>query len=164
MVASVRVAAVIVWSAHAPTSCSVFILLRFYFICHFQLEMQPHTQQTIYGLQIGREYEAHIRCRMQAFTKFGDFSDSIFIQVTEIPNKGKTVLRLGLSRKCPLGKMRWCAIGSLRMQILIKFWFWWCLMFCFFLGPTVPLTLVLIFGIVGIFVLIMLIVVSQQQR
>lgn len=51
--------------------------------------MQPHTQQTIYGLQIGKEYEVHIRCRMQAFTKFGEFSDSIFMQVTEIPSKGK---------------------------------------------------------------------------
>lgn len=54
-----------------------------------QLEMQPHTQQTIYGLQIGKEYEVHIRCRMQAFVKFGEFSDSVFIQVTEIPSQGK---------------------------------------------------------------------------
>lgn len=58
----------------------------------YQLEMQPHTQQTIYGLSIGKEYEVHIRCRMQAFTKFGQFSDSIFIQVTEIPSKGKTTV------------------------------------------------------------------------
>ncbi|XP_076587190.1 growth hormone receptor a isoform X1 [Chaetodon auriga] len=82
------------------------------------LEMQPHTQQTIYGLNIGREYEVHIRCRMQAFTKFGEFSDSIFIQVTEIPSKESTFL----------------------------------------------LTLVLVFGVVGILILIMLIVVSQQHR
>ncbi|KAM6931195.1 growth hormone receptor a [Xenentodon cancila] len=82
------------------------------------LEVQPLTQQTIYGLQIGKEFEVHIRCRMKAFTKFGDFSESIFIQATEIPNQ----------------------------------------------GPAVLLTMVLIFGIVGIFVLIMLIVVSQQQR
>ncbi|XP_068994703.1 growth hormone receptor a isoform X1 [Embiotoca jacksoni] len=82
------------------------------------LDMQPHTQQTIYGLHIGKEYEVHIRCRMQAFTKFGEFSDSIFIQVTEIPSKESTV----------------------------------------------PLTLVLIFGIVGILILIMLIVISQQHR
>ncbi|KAM7391430.1 hypothetical protein PAMP_022119 [Pampus punctatissimus] len=53
------------------------------------LEIQPRTQQTIYGLHKGKEYEVHIRCRMQAFTKFGEFSDSIFIQVTEIPSKGK---------------------------------------------------------------------------
>ncbi|RVE68070.1 hypothetical protein OJAV_G00088010 [Oryzias javanicus] len=82
------------------------------------LEMQPHTQQTIYGLQIGKEYEVHIRCRMQAFTKFGEFSDSIFMQVTEIPSKESTI----------------------------------------------PLTLILIFGTVGILIVIMLIVISQQQR
>ncbi|KAF1389295.1 hypothetical protein PFLUV_G00071950 [Perca fluviatilis] len=81
------------------------------------LEIQPHTQQTIYGLHIGEEYEVHIRCRMQAFTKFGDFSDSIFIQVTDISSKESTF----------------------------------------------PLTLVL-FGIVGILILIMLIVVFQQHR
>uniref|UniRef100_A0A3B5LIQ0 Growth hormone receptor a n=1 Tax=Xiphophorus couchianus TaxID=32473 RepID=A0A3B5LIQ0_9TELE len=46
----------------------------------FPLEKQPHTQQTIYGLQIGKEYEVHIRSRMQAFVKFGEFSDSIFIE------------------------------------------------------------------------------------
>uniref|UniRef100_A0A3B4TND8 Growth hormone receptor a n=1 Tax=Seriola dumerili TaxID=41447 RepID=A0A3B4TND8_SERDU len=79
------------------------------------LEMQRHTQQTIYGLHIGKEYEVHIRCRMQAFIKFGEFSDSIFIQVS--------------SRE-----------------------------------TTFPLTLILIFGTVGILILIMLIVVSQQHR
>ncbi|XP_034548774.1 growth hormone receptor a [Notolabrus celidotus] len=82
------------------------------------LEIQPHIHQTIYGLHIGKEYEVHIRCRMQAFTKFGEFSDSIFIQVTENPFKESTF----------------------------------------------PLTLVFIFGIVGILVLIMLIIVSQQHR
>lgn len=54
------------------------------------LEMQPQTQQTIYGLHIGKDYEVHIRCRMQAFTKFGEFSNSIFIQVSEIPSKEST--------------------------------------------------------------------------
>ncbi|XP_044230538.1 growth hormone receptor a isoform X2 [Thunnus albacares] len=82
------------------------------------LEMQPHTQQTIYGLHKGKEYEVHIRCRMQAFTKFGEFSNSIFIQVTEIPSKESVF----------------------------------------------PLTLVVVFGIVGILILIMLIVISQQHR
>ncbi|XP_031712160.1 growth hormone receptor a [Anarrhichthys ocellatus] len=82
------------------------------------LEIQPHSQQTIFGLHTGKEYEVHIRCRMQAFTKFGEFSDSIFIQVTEVPSKDSTF----------------------------------------------PLTLVLVFGIVGILILVMLIVVSQQQR
>uniref|UniRef100_A0A3B5LC78 Growth hormone receptor a n=1 Tax=Xiphophorus couchianus TaxID=32473 RepID=A0A3B5LC78_9TELE len=52
---------------------------------------QPHTQQTIYGLQIGKEYEVHIRSRMQAFVKFGEFSDSIFIEVTEISSKDAPV-------------------------------------------------------------------------
>ncbi|MEQ2176086.1 hypothetical protein GOODEAATRI_024490, partial [Goodea atripinnis] len=82
------------------------------------LEKQPHTKQTIYGLQIGKEYEVHIRSRMQAFVKFGEFSDSIFIEVTEIPN------RHGL----------------------------------------VPFTLVVIFGIVGVLIVILLIVISWQQR
>lgn len=57
-----------------------------------QLEMQPYTQQTIYGLNIGMEYEVHIRCRMVAFIKFGQFSDPIFIQVTEVPTKGKSMV------------------------------------------------------------------------
>lgn len=82
------------------------------------LDVQPHTQQTIFGLHIGRDYEVHIRCRMQAFTKFGEYSNSIFIQVTEIPTKESTI----------------------------------------------PLTLVLVFGILGILILIMLIVISQQHR
>ncbi|KAM9391461.1 growth hormone receptor a [Pholidichthys leucotaenia] len=56
------------------------------------LDIQPHTQQTIYGLHIGKEYEVHIRCRMQAFIKFGEFSDSIFIQVTEVSSREPTVL------------------------------------------------------------------------
>ncbi|KAM9857919.1 growth hormone receptor a [Aulostomus maculatus] len=82
------------------------------------LEIQRHTQQTIYGLQKGKEYEVHIRSRMQAFFKFGEFSESIFIQVTEIPIKESSS----------------------------------------------PLTLVFVFGIAGILILIMLIVVSQQHR
>ncbi|XP_071339490.1 growth hormone receptor a [Trachinotus anak] len=80
------------------------------------LEMERHTQQTIYGLHIGKEYEVHIRCRMQAFTKFGEFSDSIFIQV--------------MSSK----------------------------------ETTFPLTLILVFGTMGILILIMLVAVSQQRR
>ncbi|KAM8760773.1 growth hormone receptor a [Acanthopagrus schlegelii] len=82
------------------------------------LEMQPHTQQTIYGLQIGKEYEVHIRCRMQAFVKFGEFSDSVFIQVTEIPSQDSNV----------------------------------------------PFKLALIFGVLGILILILLIGISQQPR
>ncbi|KAK1893006.1 Growth hormone receptor [Dissostichus eleginoides] len=82
------------------------------------LEMQPHTKQTIFGLHIGKEYQVHIRCRMPAFIRFGEFSDSIFIQVTKISIKDSTF----------------------------------------------PLTLVLVFGVVGVLILIMLIVVSQQHR
>ncbi|KAF3695663.1 Growth hormone receptor [Channa argus] len=82
------------------------------------LKVQPQTQQTIYGLHIGREYEVHIRCRMKAFTKFGDFSESIFVQVTEMPNR----------------------------------------------DTAFPLTLSLVFGIVGIFIFIMLIIAFQQHR
>lgn len=78
-------------------SLSVFLFSLFLPVSVFQLEMQPHTQQTIYGLHIGKEYEVHIRCRMQAFTKFGEFSDSIFIQVTEIPGNGKIMVGHGWS-------------------------------------------------------------------
>ncbi|XP_071401322.1 growth hormone receptor-like [Centroberyx affinis] len=82
------------------------------------LDVQGSTKQSIYGLHIGEEYEVHIRCRMKAFTKFGEFSDSIFIQVTEIPSKESTF----------------------------------------------PVTLLLIFGIVGTLILIVLIFISQQHR
>lgn len=82
------------------------------------MELEWHTQQTIYGLQIGAEYEVHIRSRMKAFTKFGDFSESIFIHMNKVTEKESTF----------------------------------------------PFILVLIFGIVGILILIMLIVVSQQHR
>uniref|UniRef100_I3KDB4 Growth hormone receptor n=1 Tax=Oreochromis niloticus TaxID=8128 RepID=I3KDB4_ORENI len=82
------------------------------------LDIQRQSHQTIYGLRLGKEYEVHIRCRMQAFIKFGEFSESVFIQVTEIPSTESTV----------------------------------------------HLTLVLVFGTVGILILIMLIVISQQNR
>ncbi|XP_055367806.1 growth hormone receptor a isoform X2 [Betta splendens] len=78
------------------------------------LDIQTDTQQTIYGLQAGTEYEVHIRCRMFAYTKFGEFSDSIFIQMPG--------------------------------------------------GAVLPITLIVVFGIVGILILILLIVVSQQHR
>lgn len=61
--------------------------------------MQPQSQQTIFGLHIGKEYEVHIRCRMQAFTKFGEFSSSIFIHVTEIPSRGKITVVQGWNNK-----------------------------------------------------------------
>ncbi|CAL8249255.1 unnamed protein product [Merluccius merluccius] len=80
------------------------------------VEVQGGTEQTLYGLRIEDEYEVHIRCKMKAFTKFGPYSDSIFIQVTGIPAK-ETIF---------------------------------------------PVSLVL--GILAIFILIMLVVFSQQQR
>jgi len=67
-------------------SLSLSLSLPAFVLFKHQLEMQPQTQQTIFGLHIGKEYEVHIRCRMQAFTKFGEFSDSLFIQV---PSKGE---------------------------------------------------------------------------
>ncbi|KAG7490646.1 hypothetical protein JOB18_039839 [Solea senegalensis] len=82
------------------------------------LEMQQHNQQTIFGLLIEKEYEVHIRCRMLGFSKFGEFSDSVFIQVSEVPSR----------------------------------------------ETTYAFTIVVVFGIVGVLVLIMLIVVSQQHR
>ncbi|XP_061673656.1 growth hormone receptor a [Syngnathoides biaculeatus] len=52
-----------------------------------EVQLEPQTHQTIYGLDVGKVYEVHIRCRMKAFTKFGDFSESVFIELSEIPSK-----------------------------------------------------------------------------
>lgn len=78
-------------SAHLKCHNVTFLTFKYCSIkkFNFQLEKQPYTQQTIYGLQIGKEYEVHIRSRMQAFVRFGEFSDSIFIEVLEFPSKGK---------------------------------------------------------------------------
>ncbi|KAM8866009.1 growth hormone receptor a isoform 1-T1 [Synchiropus picturatus] len=54
------------------------------------LEIQPHTHQPIYGLRVGTEYEVHVRSRMHAFVKFGDFSESIFIEVSDSFGKEST--------------------------------------------------------------------------
>lgn len=82
------------------------------------LEVQGLTRQTIYGLVIGKEYEVHIHSKMPGFAKYGEFSNSIFIQVMDsIPAE-----------------------------------------------TTVPLTLVLVFGITGTVILIMLVVISQQHK
>lgn len=74
--------------------CFLFFVFNYIsvFCSVFQLEMQQQTQQTIYGLHTGKEYEVHIHCRMPAFKDFGDFSESIFIQVTKVPNKGKVIM------------------------------------------------------------------------
>ncbi|XP_041753222.2 growth hormone receptor-like [Coregonus clupeaformis] len=82
------------------------------------LEHEFGTQQSIYGLQTGEEYEVRVHCAMRAFNNFGEFSDVIFVHVPEIPSKES------------------------------KF----------------PVTLVLIFGAVGLSILLILIIFSQQQR
>ena len=53
------------------------------------MEVQGGTQQTLYGLNVEEEYEVHVRCKMKAFTKFGRYSDSIFIQLTDFPVRGE---------------------------------------------------------------------------
>ena len=53
------------------------------------MEVQGGTQQTLYGLNVEEEYEVHIRSRMKAFTKFGGYSDSIFIQLANYPGRGE---------------------------------------------------------------------------
>ncbi|CAB1322282.1 unnamed protein product, partial [Coregonus sp. 'balchen'] len=82
------------------------------------LEHEFGTQQSIYGLQTGEEYEVRVHCAMRAFNNFGEFSDVIFVHVPEIPSKESTF----------------------------------------------PVTLVLIFGAVGLSILLILIIFSQQQR
>lgn len=98
---SVRIAA----SFFLSTSSSFLFLIykRFVCFCNFQLEIQPHSHQTIYGLHLGKEYEVHIRCRMQVFIKFGEFSESIFIQVTEIPSTGNACVRM---MQCIFGELQ----------------------------------------------------------
>lgn len=50
------------------------------------LGTQRECKQTIYGLQVGQEYEVHMRSRMVGFTHFGEFSTSIFI---DVPGNGE---------------------------------------------------------------------------
>ncbi|KAG9270597.1 growth hormone receptor isoform X1 [Astyanax mexicanus] len=52
-----------------------------------KLELESGSQQSIYGLQTDKEYEVRIRCKMSAFDNFGDFSESVFVQVAPIPTK-----------------------------------------------------------------------------
>ncbi|CAL9708086.1 unnamed protein product [Knipowitschia caucasica] len=66
------------------------------------MEIQSQPKQTIYGLHIEREYEVHIRCSMKPYSKFGEFSKSIFIQVTGTGDDGTSfpvmlVLIFGIS-------------------------------------------------------------------
>ncbi|KAK7933510.1 hypothetical protein WMY93_004406 [Mugilogobius chulae] len=52
------------------------------------LEIQYDPQQTIYGLNNGREYEVRVRSTMRAHSKFGEFSKSVFIQVMGTTDDG----------------------------------------------------------------------------
>uniref|UniRef100_A0A8C6UW96 Growth hormone receptor a n=1 Tax=Neogobius melanostomus TaxID=47308 RepID=A0A8C6UW96_9GOBI len=52
------------------------------------LEIRSDCQQTLYGLHVGREYEVHIRSRMKAFSRFGEFSTSMFIEVVGTGEEG----------------------------------------------------------------------------
>ncbi|XP_072538703.1 growth hormone receptor a [Salminus brasiliensis] len=52
-----------------------------------KLDLESGTQQSIYGLQTDKEYEVRVRCKMSAFANFGEFSESVFVQVAPIPTK-----------------------------------------------------------------------------
>lgn len=82
------------------------------------LDVDSGTQQTIYGLQTEQDYEVRVRCKMLAFSNYGEFSDPVFVYVPGVPSKESVF----------------------------------------------PVTLVLIFGAVGLITFLMLIIVSQQQR
>ncbi|KAM6964865.1 growth hormone receptor a, partial [Aplochiton taeniatus] len=51
------------------------------------LESRSSTIKTLYGLRTGEEYEVRMRSRMGSFPNFGEFSESIFVHVPEIPSK-----------------------------------------------------------------------------
>uniref|UniRef100_A0A8C2JRT3 Growth hormone receptor n=1 Tax=Cyprinus carpio TaxID=7962 RepID=A0A8C2JRT3_CYPCA len=51
------------------------------------LDLETGTQQSIYGLYTDKEYEVRVRCKMQAFDNFGEFSNSIIVHVAQIPSK-----------------------------------------------------------------------------
>lgn len=51
------------------------------------LDTRSSTINTLYGLRTGEEYEVRVRCRMGSFPNFGEFSESIFVHVQEIPSK-----------------------------------------------------------------------------
>lgn len=54
------------------------------------LDLESGTQQSIYGLHTEKEYEVRVRCKMSSFKNFGEFSESIFIHVAQIPSKDST--------------------------------------------------------------------------
>ncbi|KAJ8380806.1 hypothetical protein SKAU_G00015840 [Synaphobranchus kaupii] len=82
------------------------------------LEQEKGTQQSIYSLHTGTEYEVRVRCKMRLFENFGDFSETILVYIQPIPTKESQF----------------------------------------------PVTRVLIFGAVGVGILLLLIIFSQQQK
>ncbi|KAL4630073.1 growth hormone receptor isoform X1 [Arapaima gigas] len=54
------------------------------------LDLEIGTQQSIFGLHTNKEYEVRVRCKMRTFENFGDFSESIFVHVAQIPSKEST--------------------------------------------------------------------------
>ncbi|XP_026883429.2 growth hormone receptor a isoform X1 [Electrophorus electricus] len=52
-----------------------------------KMDLESGTQLSIYGLNTDKEYEVRVRCTMSAFENFGEFSDSVFVQVAQIPSK-----------------------------------------------------------------------------
>ncbi|KAI2661550.1 Growth hormone receptor [Labeo rohita] len=74
--------------------CSIPWFVLFLFTVLFfllQLDLESGTQQSLYGLHTDKEYEVRVRCKMLAFDNFGEFSDSIFVHVAQIPSKVKQI-------------------------------------------------------------------------
>ncbi|KAG5841288.1 hypothetical protein ANANG_G00197970 [Anguilla anguilla] len=82
------------------------------------LDQEKGTQQSIYGLLTGTEYEVRVRSKMRSFENFGEFSETIPVYIQPIPTKESQF----------------------------------------------PLTRVLIFAAVGVGILLVLVIFSQQQK
>ncbi|KAJ8285377.1 hypothetical protein GJAV_G00026120 [Gymnothorax javanicus] len=82
------------------------------------VDQNKYTQESIYGLFTGIEYEVRVRCKMRNFENYGDFSESVVVYIQPIPTKESQF----------------------------------------------PLTRVLIFAAVGVGILLLLIVFSQQHK
>lgn len=78
-----------------------------------KLDLESGTQQTIYGLQTEKEYEVRARCKMSSFDNFGDFSESVFVQVAPIPTKVSVFPTAVL--------LVFCVVGLLILLILVIF-------------------------------------------
>nr|BAD20706.1 growth hormone receptor 1 [Anguilla japonica] len=82
------------------------------------LDQEKGTQQSIYGLLTGTEYDVRVRSKMRSFENFGEFSETILVYIQPIPTKESQF----------------------------------------------PLTRVLIFAAVGVGILLVLVIFSQQQK